>query len=77
MSLLGRCLLAESEGEGVTARIVEAAVDGLTGLVGVGGGRGRKCVDIFVRSDDLVFLCCLSHISDGLYGYVSVNRCAE
>jgi hypothetical protein len=35
-------------GEGVTARMVECAVDGRAGVVGVGGARrgGRKCVDV-------------------------------
>lgn len=43
-------------GEGVTARMVECAVEGRTGDVGVGGGcgRGRKCVDMLCRSGDAV-----------------------
>ena len=34
----------------MTARMVECAVEGRTGEVGVGGGcgRGRKCVDMLV-----------------------------
>jgi len=41
-------------GEGVTARMVECAVEGRTGEDGVGvvWGRGRKCVDIV-----LLFVC--------------------
>jgi hypothetical protein len=51
-SLLRRGRLLD--GEGVTARMVEWDVDGRAGEDGGGGGRGRKCVDIFDVIDVLI-----------------------